>query len=146
MTHAECKLKSTRYLTRLLTGIVRDSAYDSDCYFADPTVSFRGLDKWRRNLRLLVPFLEDASVELLALDPADRDGDGAQLLKVRPASIDMSLAPTRIPPLAQRDAAGVAQAEWRLRTYLKFPWRPLIDILGTTVYTLDPVTTRVRRC
>ncbi len=39
---------------------------------------------------------------------------------------------------------GVAQAEWRLRTYLKFPWRPLIDILGTTVYTLDPVTTRVR--
>ena len=36
------------------------------------------------------------------------------------------------------------QAEWRLRTYLKFPWRPLIDILGTTVYTLDPVTTKVR--
>ncbi len=66
---------------------MRDSAYDNDCYFADPTVSFRGLDKWRRNLRLLVPFLEDASVELLALDPADRDSDGAQLLKVRPVSM-----------------------------------------------------------
>ena len=62
---------------------MRDSAYDCDCYFADPTVSFRGLDQWRRNLRLLVPFLEDASVELLAMEPVDRDNDGAQLLKVR---------------------------------------------------------------
>ena len=74
-----------RSCEHLLAGIVRDSAYDSDCFFADPTVSFRGLDQWRRNLRLLVPFLEDASVELLALKSADRDGDGAQLLKVGPA-------------------------------------------------------------
>ena len=47
-------------------------------------MSFRGLDKWRRNLQLLVPFLEDASVELLTLDPVEESEDGAQLLKVRP--------------------------------------------------------------
>ena len=63
-------------------GVVRGSAYDDDCFFADPTVAFRGLDKWRRNLRLLVPFLEDASVDLLLLDSAGKDADGAQLLKV----------------------------------------------------------------
>ncbi len=97
---------------------MRGSAYDDDCFFADPTVAFRGLDTWRRNLRLLVPFLEDAAVNLLALDSAGRDADGA---------------------------CGW-QAEWRLRTYLKFPWRPLLDILGTTVYTLDPATTKVCCC
>ncbi|KAJ6973996.1 hypothetical protein NC653_030143 [Populus alba x Populus x berolinensis] len=28
-------------------------------------------------------------------------------------------------------------ARWKLRTYLKFPWRPLISIDGSTVYELD---------
>ena len=61
---------------------MRDAAYDDDCFFADPTVSFRGLDTWRRNLRLLVPFLEDASVDLLTMASAGNDAGGAQLLKV----------------------------------------------------------------
>lgn len=28
-------------------------------------------------------------------------------------------------------------ASWKLRTYLKIPWRPLISVDGTTVYDLD---------
>ncbi|OAP01502.1 hypothetical protein AXX17_AT3G04370 [Arabidopsis thaliana] len=28
-------------------------------------------------------------------------------------------------------------ATWKLRTYLKLPWRPLISINGNTVYDLD---------
>ena len=38
---------------------------------------------------------------------------------------------------------SVVQGTWRLKTYLQFPWRPLIDILGSTTYTLDPVTSKV---
>ena len=38
------------------------------------------------------------------------------------------------------------QAGWRLSTYLKLPWRPHIDILGETEYTLDASSSRVRRC
>ena len=37
-----------------------------------------------------------------------------------------------------------AQGQWRLRSYLRFPWRPLIDILGSTTYTLDSHTSKVR--
>lgn len=28
-------------------------------------------------------------------------------------------------------------ATWKLRTYLKLPWRPLISIDGSTLYELD---------
>lgn len=56
--------------------------YDEACYFADPTVAFRGLQRWRANLQLLVPFLEDASVELLSLGAAGSSPDGAPLLVV----------------------------------------------------------------
>lgn len=35
------------------------------------------------------------------------------------------------------------QAEWRLITHLRLPWRPLIDILGATEYTLDASSTKV---
>ena len=40
-------------------------------------------------------------------------------------------------------ARRLVQGEWRLRAYLQFPWRPLIDILGTTTYTLDASTSKV---
>lgn len=35
------------------------------------------------------------------------------------------------------------KAEWRLTVELRLPWRPRIDILGSTLYTLDPDSSRV---
>lgn len=42
-----------------------------------------GLQKWRQNLQLLVPFLEDPQIELFSLDRMDsRNGQGAVKLQV----------------------------------------------------------------
>ncbi|KAH0881552.1 hypothetical protein HID58_068946 [Brassica napus] len=90
-----------------VTGIFTTEIYSGDCIFEDPTISFQGTELYERNLRLLVPFLEDASIELQNMDKSE---------------------------LSQ---GNYIRATWKLRTYLKLPWRPLISIDGSTVYELD---------
>nr|VDD47349.1 unnamed protein product [Brassica oleracea] len=90
-----------------VTGIFTTEIYSDDCIFEDPTISFQGTELYERNLRLLVPFLEDASIELQNMDKSE---------------------------LSQ---GNYIRATWKLRTYLKLPWRPLISIDGSTVYELD---------
>ncbi|GIL61425.1 hypothetical protein Vafri_15874 [Volvox africanus] len=100
-----------------VTGVLDDSIYDPECFFADPTVAFSGVDLWKRNLALLVPFLEQPSVELRGIRRLGRNDEGAE----------------------------VVRAEWRLKTLLRLPWRPLIDIEGATEYTLNPESNRIVR-
>eukprot|EP00850_Spirogloea_muscicola_P017585 SM000152S01573 [mRNA] locus=s152:302099:303317:- [translate_table: standard] len=93
-----------------VAGDITDWAYADDCVFVDPTVSFAGwpcLQAWKRNIRLLVPFLVEPSIQLL--DIAQLEEQGAQVIRL----------------------------EWLLRTYLAFPWRPLIAVKGSTDHTLD---------
>lgn len=51
-----------------ITGDICDQIYDSQCFFADPTVKFSGLAKWKGNLKLLVPFLINPKIQLLNLE------------------------------------------------------------------------------
>ncbi|CAL8464982.1 g4517 [Coccomyxa elongata] len=101
-----------------VTGDIWEGVYSEDCYFGDPTVSFTGLQKWRQNLQLLVPFLEDPQIELFSLKNLNSSGS---------------------------QGAAQLQAEWRLSTYLRLPWRPFIDVLGSTEYTLDDASQQVVR-
>eukprot|EP00897_Mesotaenium_endlicherianum_P001101 jgi/Mesen1/10992/ME000097S10568 len=96
-----------------ITGNITEALYSEDCFFGDPTVSFTGLQRWRRNIRLLVPFFEEPSVALHSIVAQDEEGGGRAFV-----------------------------TQWRLRTYLKFPWRPLIDIDGSTKHSLDETNTK----
>ncbi|EYU30519.1 hypothetical protein MIMGU_mgv1a023064mg, partial [Erythranthe guttata] len=47
-----------------VTGIFTSAIYAEDCTFEDPTIKFQGTELYERNLRLLVPFFDDPSIQL----------------------------------------------------------------------------------
>ncbi|XP_024017316.1 uncharacterized protein LOC21389611 [Morus notabilis] len=100
-------LKSDYQNAYFVTGIFSSEIYAEDCIFEDPTIRFRGKELYSRNLKLLVPFFDSPSVGLEKIEK------------------DITAEPNFV------------VATWKLRTYLKLPWRPLICIDGSTVYELD---------
>ncbi|XP_008813002.2 uncharacterized protein LOC103723761 isoform X1 [Phoenix dactylifera] len=100
-------LKSDYDRAYFLTGNFNSDIYAEDCLFEDPTIKFRGKAQYSQNLELLVPFFDHPSLKLEKIEKGSHD------------EVDFILA------------------TWKLRTYLKFPWRPLIGIKGTTTYDLD---------
>ena len=100
------------YVDRLYlwTGDIDPDLYDDDCVFTDPTLSFRGLATFQKNLEALQPFLK-------AL--------------VREPAIDLYSC-----KLDEPNAR--VQAVWRMRGDLALPWRPAIDLKGRTTFTFDP--------
>ncbi|KAK3007779.1 hypothetical protein RJ639_014156 [Escallonia herrerae] len=66
-----------------------------------------GRELYSRNLKLLVPFFDQPSITLQKIDKG-ADAD-----------------------------TNIVLAFWKLRTYLKLPWRPLISVDGSTIYELD---------
>ncbi|PSS24874.1 Ribose-phosphate pyrophosphokinase, partial [Actinidia chinensis var. chinensis] len=90
-----------------VTGIFTPAIYSEDCLFEDPTIKFRSTELYSRNLKLLVPFFDHPSIVLQKIEK----GSNAE--------------------------TSFVLATWKLRTYLRLPWRPLISIDGSTVYDLD---------
>ncbi|KAJ7978087.1 Nuclear transport factor 2 (NTF2) family protein [Quillaja saponaria] len=90
-----------------VTGNFTSEIYADDCTFEDPTITFRGRELYSRNLKLLLPFFDCPSIGLRAI--------------VKDISSETNFV----------------LATWKLRTYLKLPWRPLIAIDGSTIYELD---------
>ncbi|KAJ6434287.1 hypothetical protein OIU84_017899 [Salix udensis] len=100
-------LKSDYEKAYFVTGVFTSEIYDEDCIFEDPTIKFQGTKLYSRNLKLLVPFFDCPSIGLQNIEKGVN------------SETDFVLA------------------RWKLRTYLKLPWRPLISIDGSTVYELD---------
>jgi len=94
-----------------ITGVLSDGIYDDNCYFADPTISFTGRELWKRNLQLLIPFLLHPSIDLLGLEQIPSGGEG-------------------------EGRGSVIRAQWILKTWLRLPWRPFIEVEGETEYEL----------
>ncbi|PON73889.1 hypothetical protein PanWU01x14_054390 [Parasponia andersonii] len=107
-------LKSDYRNAYFVTGVFSSAIYAENCIFEDPTIRFRGKELYSRNLKLLVPFLDSPSI---VLQKIEKDITSETKFVV---------------------------ATWKLRTYLKLPWRPLISINGSTIYELDGELTIVR--
>ena len=95
----------------LWTGDITEEMYALRCTFTDPTLSFTGLDTFKRNLDNLQPILrrvvKERSIELYACELC---GEG-------------------------EDAA--VRAQWRMIGDLALPWRPRIDLKGQTTFRFE---------
>ncbi|KAK6289484.1 hypothetical protein POUND7_001025 [Theobroma cacao] len=107
-------LKSDYENGYFVTGNFTSAIYAEDCIFEDPTIRFRGKELYSRNLKLLVPFFDNPSIGLQKIEKG---------VKVE---------------------TNFVLATWRLRTFLKLPWKPLISIDGSTFYELGEKFTIVR--
>ncbi|XP_011078741.1 uncharacterized protein LOC105162432 isoform X2 [Sesamum indicum] len=90
-----------------VTGLFTSAIYADECTFEDPTIKFQGKDLYARNLSLLLPFLLNPSIRLKKLEKGLDSGK------------------------------EFIVASWKLRTYLRLPWKPLISVDGRTIYDLD---------
>ncbi|KAH7543214.1 hypothetical protein FEM48_Zijuj02G0160500 [Ziziphus jujuba var. spinosa] len=107
LTVLKSDYENAYFTSHLNVGVFSSAIYAQDCIFEDPTIRFRGKDLYARNLKLLVPFFESPSI---GLEKIEKDINSE---------------------------TNFVLATWKLRTYLKLPWRPLICIDGSTIYELD---------
>ena len=141
-------------------GDISDAIYDSNCYFADPTVRFSGLAKWKGNLKLLVPLLIEPKIQLTKLESQEQGAQQAPLLQVttqllctdslrfpvtlRMLTLVLLSTMTTLCHYIPLHSDKLVQAHWTLQTYLKLPWRPFINVIGATEYSLNAEANQVR--
>jgi Uncharacterized conserved protein (DUF2358) len=95
----------------LWTGNLDVAAFDPQCAFQDPTLSFRGTDRFVQNVRNLRPIV-DAIVTSCRSD----------LISIR-----------------LNDDEGYVQTRWNMVGDLgRLPWRPRIDVVGQTKFWYRP--------
>lgn len=134
-----------------------------------PVAVIAGVDLWKRNLQLLVPFLVQPSIELLATrirqDSSPCEVEVCCLrerhvLWLHPLAMCRAICCEAASTVGLRVAGATTasascllgnivstpclQAEWKLSTGLALPWKPFVQILGRTVYTLNADANQVR--
>ena len=94
----------------LWTGQISAELYDADAEFEDPTLTFRGLATFQRNLAALQPVLRAV---------------------LRTREIDLL-------ELTESGEEGFVEAAWRMGGDLALPWQPRIELTGRTRFYYSP--------
>ena len=103
-----------------VTGDISDNYYAEDCTFIDATISFSGLQLWKRNIGFMRSFFIQPSIDLTSISLQLAQGEhGEEQPQVHTA--------------------------WRLRTFVRLPWTPLVDIKGATVHYVNGESMKIFR-
>lgn len=93
----------------LWTGDIYTPAFEKECRFTDPTLSFTGTDQFVSNVQNLRPILD------LLMEPNQCKSD----------LLDISL----------NEEEGYVQSRWNMVGKLgRLPWKPKIDVIGRTKF------------
>jgi len=114
----------------LWTGDIYLPAFESDCKFIDPTLSFIGTQKFVSNVKNLVPivdFLTERGTSTIKNDDNGTVTSTATGTATGPRSelLDISL----------NEKEGYVQTRWNMVGDLsRLPWKPAIDVIGRTKF------------
>jgi hypothetical protein len=114
----------------LWTGDINLPAFESDCKFTDPTLSFVGTQKFVSNVKNLVPiidFLTERGTSAIRNDGTGTVTGIATVTAAGPRSelLDISL----------NEKEGYVQTRWNMVGDLsRLPWKPAIDVIGRTKF------------
>jgi hypothetical protein len=106
------------YLVRnyLWTGDLDASCFDEDCLFNDPTLSFRGIETYRRNVRGLRPVVEALTTG--GAHCSNNNNTRSDLINIR---IDRR--------------RGYIETRWKMvGDLIRLPWKPRVDVVGRTKF------------
>lgn len=99
----------------LRTGDICLPAFEKDCRFTDPTLSFTGRDKFVSNVQNLRP----------VLDALMKRTDSEKKNSCKSDLLDISL----------NEKEGYVQSRWNMVGKLsRLPWKPKIDVIGKTKF------------
>ncbi|KAK6911426.1 Protein of unknown function DUF2358 [Dillenia turbinata] len=139
-----------------VTGIFTSGIYAEDCIFEDPTIKFSESNSrgnqwipWRQNwaqARLRLFPMTFKAVGMLGAkccrvlfenwEVESRDLYSHNLQLLVPFFDQPSIGLEKIEK-GVNSGANFILATWKLRTYLRLPWKPFISVDGRTVYDLD---------
>lgn len=94
----------------LFTGDINFSIYDEDCKFTDPTISFRGLSTFKRNINAIRPLLDNFLLDRQVILYSCKISD---------------------------DYNDKIVATWKMSGGVKLFWNPRIDLTGETTFSFD---------
>uniref|UniRef100_A0A061RRB7 SnoaL-like domain-containing protein n=1 Tax=Tetraselmis sp. GSL018 TaxID=582737 RepID=A0A061RRB7_9CHLO len=94
----------------LWSGAIDTNLYCRDCTFTDPTLSFKGLETFERNLRNLQPWID----RLVRNEVCEL--------------IDIQLL----------EDSNEVRARWRMKGDIQLPWGPQINLTGRTRFCYNP--------
>lgn len=112
----------------LWTGDIYLPAFESDCKFTDPTLSFIGTQKFVSNVKNLVPivdFLTERGTSAIRNDGTGTATGTGSATGPRSELLDISL----------NEKEGYVQTRWNMVGDLsRLPWKPAIDVIGRTKF------------
>ena len=111
------KIKEDYTLNNYLwTGNIYKPAFEKDCRFTDPTLSFTGTDQFTSNVENLLPILD-----FLMEGGENKD----KSCNCKSDLLDISL----------NEEKGYIQTRWNMvGKFGRLPWKPKIDVIGKTKF------------
>jgi Uncharacterized conserved protein (DUF2358). len=92
------------------------SAFEPDCKFTDPTITFKGREQYVSNVKNLVPIVDFLTNKKVY--NYDITGPSSKLLEIQ-----------------LNDEEGYVETRWNMLGELfALPWKPIIDVIGRTKF------------